>query len=104
MTEPRSPTLFDEPFAATVGRAPVRAADPGEECQRIGRLLQMHSNQRVDIDALLDPVRHLFRDEALHLWFLRQRRKGLHEAVGVDELRPSPGADDCIARQAGNYQ
>lgn len=39
MTEPRSPTLFDEPFAPTVGRAPVRAADPGEECQRIGRLL-----------------------------------------------------------------
>lgn len=39
MSESRPPSLFDDPAAPAAARAAVRAADPGEECQRIGRLL-----------------------------------------------------------------
>ena len=62
---------FEQRQGLGSGRRQVELRDPGEEI----------AHHRVDVDALLDPVRPFFRDEALHLWFLRQRAKGLHEAA-----------------------
>ncbi|HOX88866.1 MAG TPA: DUF72 domain-containing protein [Burkholderiaceae bacterium] len=39
MPESRPTSLFDEPVTPQAPRAAVHAVDPGEECQRIGRLL-----------------------------------------------------------------
>jgi uncharacterized protein YecE (DUF72 family) len=39
MSEPRPTSLFDEPAAPLPSRPAVRAAEPGEDCRRIGRLL-----------------------------------------------------------------